>query len=98
MHPIHVGWCLPLPIHSSKIVLPTQKLTSYLTIKLTTHTLPYPKLNKKLTIHKEVVSAQGAAVGAIVGICWSFEASQEVRQKNIRTISNVGTLRNNIHG
>jgi hypothetical protein len=47
----YVGWCLPLPIPSSKIALPAQKLTSYLTLKLTTHTLPYPKLNKKLTSH-----------------------------------------------
>jgi hypothetical protein len=45
--PLHVGWCLPLPIPSSNIALPTQKLTSYSTLKLTTHTLPYPKTQQK---------------------------------------------------
>ncbi len=44
---LHVGWCLPLPIPSSNIVLPTQKLTSYPTLKLTTHTLPDPKTQLK---------------------------------------------------
>ncbi len=72
MLPFHVGWCLPLPIPSSKIALPTHKLTIYLTPKLTTHMLSYPKLNEKPTTHKEVVPAQGAAVGATVGIRWSF--------------------------
>jgi hypothetical protein len=47
MLPLHVGWCLPLPIPSSKFVLPTRKLTSYLTLKLTTHMLPYPKTQPK---------------------------------------------------
>jgi hypothetical protein len=76
MLPLHVGWYLPLSIPSSKITLPTQKLMSYLTLKLTTHTLPYPKTHPKThnsqwfgwRWHKEVVSAQGAAVGATVGI------------------------------
>ncbi len=44
---LHVGWCLPLPIPSSKISLPTQKLTSYPTLKLTIHMLPYPKTQPK---------------------------------------------------
>ncbi len=50
MLPLHVGWCLPLPIPSSKIALPTQKLMSYPTLKLfklTTHTLPNPKTQQK---------------------------------------------------
>jgi hypothetical protein len=47
MLPLHVGWCLPLPIPSSKIAIPTQKLTNYLTLKLTTHVLPYPKTQPK---------------------------------------------------
>ncbi len=47
MLPLHVGWCLPLPIPSSYIVLPTQKLMSYPTLKLTTHTLPDPKTQQK---------------------------------------------------
>ncbi len=51
MLPLHVGWCLPLPIPSSKIVLPIQKLTSYPTFKLTTHMLPYPKTQQKLTTY-----------------------------------------------
>ncbi len=46
MLPLHVGWCLPLPIPSSYIVLPTQKLTSYPTLKLTIHTLPDPKTHQ----------------------------------------------------
>jgi hypothetical protein len=37
------AWCLLLPIPSSKIALPTHKLSIYPTLKLTTHTLPYPK-------------------------------------------------------
>ncbi len=40
---LHVGWCLPLPIPSSNTTLLTQKLTSYPTLKLTTHTLSDPK-------------------------------------------------------
>ncbi len=44
---LHVGWCLPLPIPSSNIVLPTPKLTSYPTLKFTTHTLPNPKTQQK---------------------------------------------------
>jgi hypothetical protein len=40
------------------------------------------------------VSAQGAAVGATVGIDGDLAASQRVLQKNIRTICHVGTLRN----
>jgi hypothetical protein len=44
---LHVVWCLPLPIPSSKIALPTQKLMSYLTLNLTTHMLPYPKTQQK---------------------------------------------------
>jgi hypothetical protein len=51
MLPLHVGLCLPLPIPSSIIALPTQKLTIYLTLKLTTHMLPYPKTHQKLTTH-----------------------------------------------
>jgi hypothetical protein len=51
MLPLHMGWCLPLPIPSSKIALPNQKLTSYPTLKLTTHTIPYQKLNQQLTTH-----------------------------------------------
>jgi hypothetical protein len=47
--PLHVGWCLPLPIPSSNIALPTQKLTSYPNLKLTTHTLLDPKTQQKLT-------------------------------------------------
>ncbi len=47
MLPLHVGWCLPLPIPSSNIALPTQKLTSYPTLKLTTHMLPDPKTQQK---------------------------------------------------
>ncbi len=47
MLPLHVSWCLPLPIPSSKIVLPTQKLRSHPTLKLTTHMLPYPKTQQK---------------------------------------------------
>ncbi len=70
---LHVGWCLPPLIPSSKIVLPTQKLTSYPNLKLTTHMLPYPKTQPKThNPHKEVVSAQGAAVGATVEIRRSF--------------------------
>ncbi len=45
---LHVGWCLPIPIPSSNIVLPTQKLTSYPTLKLTNHTLPDPKPYQKI--------------------------------------------------
>jgi hypothetical protein len=52
----------------------------YLTLKLTTHMLPYPKSQQKTynpqwfgwRWHNEVVSAQGAAVGATVGISRSF--------------------------
>ncbi len=44
---LHVGWCLPLPIPSSNIALTTQKLTSYPTLKLTTHTLPDPNTQQK---------------------------------------------------
>jgi hypothetical protein len=47
MLPLHVGWCLPLPIPSSYITLPAQKLTSYPTLKLTTHMLPNPKTQQK---------------------------------------------------
>ncbi len=48
MLPLHVGWCLPLPITLAKSrYLDTQKLTSYLILKLTTHTLPYPKTQQK---------------------------------------------------
>jgi hypothetical protein len=42
-----VGWYLPLPIPFNKIPLPTQKLRSYPTRKLTTHMLPYPKNHPK---------------------------------------------------
>jgi hypothetical protein len=72
MLPLHVGWCLLLPNPSSKTTILTQKLTIYLTSKLTTHMLSYPKLNEKPTTHKEVVSAQGTGVGATVRIAWSF--------------------------
>ena len=44
---LHVGWCLPLPILSSNIALPTQKLMSYPTLKLTTQTPPNPKTQQK---------------------------------------------------
>ncbi len=44
---LYVGWCLPLPIPSSNIALPTQKLTSYPTLKLSTHMLPDPKTQQK---------------------------------------------------
>jgi hypothetical protein len=44
---LHVGRCLPLPIPSSNIAQPTQKLTSYPTLKLTTHTLPDPKTQQE---------------------------------------------------
>ncbi len=48
MLPFHAGWCLPLlPIPSSKIALTTHKLSIYPTLKLTTHTLPYPKTQQK---------------------------------------------------
>ncbi len=47
MLPLHVGWCLPLPVPSSNIALPTQKLMSYPTLKLTTHMLPDPKTQQK---------------------------------------------------
>jgi hypothetical protein len=47
MLPLQLGWYLPLPTPSNKIVLPTQKLTSYSTPKLTTHMLPYPKTHPK---------------------------------------------------
>ncbi len=78
--PLHVGWYLPLPTPSNKLMLTTQKLMCNPTQKLTTHTLPYPKTPPKTHNsqwfgqwwHKEVVSAQGAAVGATVGIGWSF--------------------------
>ncbi len=43
VHLLHVGWCLPLPIPSSNIALPTQKLMSYPNLKLTTHMLLDPK-------------------------------------------------------
>ncbi len=43
MLPLHVSWYLPLPTHSNKLVLTTQKLMRNPTKKLTTHTLPYPK-------------------------------------------------------
>ena len=96
MLPLHVGWCLPLLIPSRKIALPIQKLTSYLALKLTTPTLPYPKTQQK--IH----NPQRSCVST--GSCWLQEpqqesdgdlaASQRVLQKNIRTISHVGTLRN----
>ncbi len=45
MLPLHVGWCLPLPIPSSKIALPTQK----------THKLPYLKThNPHATLPKNL--------------------------------------------
>ncbi len=44
---LHVVWCLPLPIPCSNITLPTQKLTSYPTLKHTTHMLPNPKTQQK---------------------------------------------------
>jgi hypothetical protein len=44
---LNVSWCLPLTIPSSKIVLPTQKLTSYLSLKLITNTPSYPKTQPK---------------------------------------------------
>jgi hypothetical protein len=77
---LHVGWYLPPPTPSNKLVLPTQKLTCNPIQKLATHTLPYPKTHPKthnsqwfgLRWHKEVVSAQGAAVGTTVGIGRSF--------------------------
>jgi hypothetical protein len=69
-----------LPTHSNKLALTTQKLTRNPTQKLTTHMLPYPKTHTKThnsqwfgrQWHKEVVSAQGAAVGATVRIGGSF--------------------------
>jgi hypothetical protein len=80
MLPLHVCWYLPLPTHSNKLALTTPKLTRNPTQKLTTHTLSYPKTHPKAhnsqwfgwRWHKEVVSAQGAAVGATVGISGSF--------------------------
>jgi hypothetical protein len=51
MLPLHVGWCLPLPIPSSKIALPTQKLISFLTRNSQPTCYPTQKLNKKLTSH-----------------------------------------------
>ncbi len=89
---LHAGWCLPLPVLSSKIGLPTHKLSIYPTLKLTTHTLPYPKLNKKTTTHKEVVLAQGAIVWATIGIGWSFGgqlASAPKKHKNYRQWRNT---------
>jgi hypothetical protein len=80
MFPLHVGWYLPLPTHSNKLVLTTQKLTHNPTQKLTTHMLSYPKTHPKTHNsqwfgwwwHKEVVSAKGVSVGATVGIVRSF--------------------------
>jgi hypothetical protein len=73
MLPLHVGWCLPLPIPSSKIALPIQKTHKLPYLKThNPHTYSTQKLNEKPTTHKEVVSAQGAAVEATVGIGWSF--------------------------
>ncbi len=73
MLPLHVGWCLPLPISSSFIPLPTQKLTSYPTLKLTTYMLPNPKTQQKLTtntlpfpkthLRNNVLSLQGRRMG-----------------------------------
>jgi hypothetical protein len=80
MLPLHVGWCLLLPTHSNKLVLTIQKLTRNPTQKLTTHMLPYTKTHPKThnsqwfgwQWHNEDVSAEGAAVGATVGIIRSF--------------------------
>ena len=47
MLPLHVGWYLPLPTHSNKLALTTQKLMRNPTQKLITHTLPYPKTHPK---------------------------------------------------
>jgi hypothetical protein len=77
---LHVGWCLPLPITSSKIALPTQTLTSYLTRKPTTHMLPYPKAQQKthnphatlplLQKHTcEMMSSPSEVVGWECGAC-----------------------------
>ncbi len=51
-----------MPIPSSKIVLPTHKLSIYPPIKHTTNMFPYPKTQQKTTTHKEVVSAQRTTV------------------------------------
>ncbi len=47
MLPFHASWCLPLPVPSSQIALPTHKLSICPTLKLTTHMLPYPKTQQK---------------------------------------------------
>jgi hypothetical protein len=78
MLPPHVGWCLPLPIPSSKIVLPTQKLTSYPTRNSQPTCYPTQKLNKKLTSHTlpfpkkhtcETMSSPSEVVGWECGAC-----------------------------
>ncbi len=80
---LYVGWCLPLPIPSSNIALPTQKLMSYPTLKLTTHMLPDPKTQQKTNNSQQPTCypaqklngklttntrTQGPSVGATVGI------------------------------
>ncbi len=52
--------------------------------------LPFPKT-------QEVVSAQGAAVGATVGIGRSFGGRSASVPKNIRTIGDIGTQCNKIY-
>ncbi len=106
MLPLHVGWCLPLSTPSNKIVLPTPKLTSYCTLKHTTHTLPYPKTHPKThnsqwfgwRWHKEVVSAQGAAVGSTVRIGGSFcGSSASAPQKHKNNGGRRNTTQQNIY-
>ena len=66
----------------------------YLTLKLTTHMLPYPKTHPKThnsqrfgwQWHKEVVPAQGAAVGATVGIGRSLEWFYKGRAQRALTL------------
>jgi hypothetical protein len=87
MLPLHVGWYLPLSTPSNKLALTTIPKNSRKTLPKNSQATRYPtlKLTQKLTTHnglfgrrcgggwhKEVVSAQGAAVGATVGIGRSF--------------------------
>jgi hypothetical protein len=98
MLPLHAGWYLPLPNPFSKIALPTQKLSIYPTLKLTTHTLPY------LTTQQKTHNPQRSCVST-GSCCMSKSRNRMVIwrlvsecAKKKRTIGQVGTLPNKIHG
>jgi hypothetical protein len=80
MLPLHVGWYLTLPTPSNKLALANQNLMHHPTQKNHKPHATLPKNSAKThnsqwlgrRWHKEVVSAQGAAVEATVGIGRSF--------------------------